>query len=222
MPELVFRKASLEDYLNNLPSHWPGRQHFVSQHEVRADQLEALKSLLGARCSETDIEEFLANNAEVLALVMFLFSTGHHASWIFPKRQMSLPAGLQGGLIPDYITAGANSDGLSWFVLELKGPNHRAFVKRGKRVQLSSEASKGVCQLVQYIDTSSKFQAHLRDELKLTDFREPRGVLLIGLDEETEDEQVREFKGAWNRINPKIQIRSYSALLHQVAEKLRK
>jgi hypothetical protein len=57
--------------------------------------------------------------------------------------------------------------------------------------------------------------------MKLAGFREPRGVLMIGTEEETEDEKVREFKGAWNRANQKLQIRSYSSLLRIVESKLR-
>jgi DNA invertase Pin-like site-specific DNA recombinase len=42
-----------------------------------------------------------------------------------------------------------------------------------------------------------------------------------GTDQETEDgPQIRDFKSAWNRINSKIQIRSYSGLLRQVEGKL--
>src|SRR3546814_336651 len=96
----------------------------------------------------------------------------------------------------------------------------RSFVRTGKRVSLSSEANHGLCQLINYIDRSARSQAYLRDDLKLAGFREPREVLMIGTEEESRDERVREFKGAWNRMNPRVQIRSYSALLRQLAAKV--
>jgi Domain of unknown function (DUF4263) len=150
-----------------------------------------------------------------------MFSTGHHMSWIFPKEQIRPPSGSLGGLIPDYLLAGASSNGLEWFVLELKGADKRAFVKRGKRVLLSSDANAGICQLLNYIDRSAHDQAYLRDGLELAGFREPRGILLIGTEAESDDDQVRDFKGAWNRANPKLQIRSYDSLARDVERKLR-
>ena len=221
-PEMpvIFSAASREDLFKNWSTHWPGKEQFANPHDVRRDQYEALKGLVQERGSETAIEEFLSRNAEVLALVMSLFSTGHHASWLYPKLQISPPSGRSGGLIPDYVLAGASSDGVSWFVLELKGANHDAFSSQNKRVFLSGEANRGVCQLLDYINSSSRSQGYLRDELRLNGFREPRGILLIGTEEETADERVRSFKGAWNRINPRLQIRSYNSLLRTVERKL--
>src|SRR3546814_17045339 len=99
-------------------------------------------------------------------------------------------------------------------------PTRRYSDLTGKRVSLSSEANHGLCQLINYIDRSARSQAYLRDDLKLAGFREPREVLMIGTEEESRDERVREFKGAWNRMNPRVQIRSYSALLRQLAAKV--
>src|SRR3546814_20602239 len=98
-------------------------------------------------------------------------------------------------------------------------PTRRYSDLTGKRVSLSSEANHGLCQLINYIDRSARSQAYLRDDLKLAGFREPREVLMIGTEEESRDERVSEFKGAWNRMNPRVQIRSYSALLRQLADK---
>src|SRR3546814_19946157 len=69
-------------------------------------------------------------------------------------------------------------------------------------------------------DVCSSDLAYLRDDLKLAGFREPREVLMIGTEEESRDERVREFTGAWNRMNPRVQIRSYSAPLRQLAAKV--
>jgi hypothetical protein len=132
-------------------------------------------------------------------------------SWVFPKEQIRPPTRrVGGGLIPDYLLAGARSGGIDWFVLELKGPDKRAFSKTRQSVSLSGDANKGICQLLHYIDIADRDQAYFRDTLKLHSFRHPKGILLIGTDKETEDDPlVREFKNAWNRLNSIVEIRSY-------------
>jgi hypothetical protein len=214
------RPATLEDYFASWPADWPDRQYWVSQHAVQREEYEAFRMLIEAKSSETAIEKHLKAHPMLLAQLVSLFSTGHHGSWLFPKHQLSPPTGMTGGLIPDYVAAGANSDGLSWYVLELKGANHLAFSRQGKRVFLSPEANRGVCQLLNYIDAASRSQSYLRDELKLAGFREPTGILLIGTKNESNEPEVREFKAAWNRAHPQLQIQSYSRLLRLIEKKL--
>jgi hypothetical protein len=216
-PITNYRKHLLE----NWPSDRPKKENHVVQHDVTPKQYKGLCALLKRRATEREIETFFRKNREVLSLAIWMFSTSHHMSWLFPKEQIRPPCGSVGGLIPVYLVAGASSGGVEWFLLELKGADKNAFVKSGKRVFLSNEAIKGICQLINYIDWSSHDQAYLRDGLELTCFREPNGILLIGTEEETNDPQVRDFKSAWNRINSKVQIRSYSSLLHQVEQKLK-
>jgi hypothetical protein len=219
--KLKIRNAKDWDIFENWPSHWPDKKHFANQHDVKREQMVELERLLASGANERQTEAFLAANPEVLALIAFIYSTGHHAAWIYPKAYIRPANADIRGLVPDYILAGANSDGVSWFVLELKSPSEKAFVRRGSRVYLSSVANQGVCQLMAYMDVMSRSQSYLRDELKLANFREPRGILMIGTDTESQDEHVREFKGAWNRTHPNLQIRSYNALLRTVQSKLR-
>ena len=218
--KIHIKPATLTDFFKNWPCDWPEREHYVREHDVKRDQFQAFKTLLAKPCGERQIERFLSSNKEAFVLLLSLFATGHHAAWVFPKIQLRPPSDFPGGLIPDYVLAGANSSGVSWFIVELKSPNKRAFVKEGKRVFLSSDANKGICQLLNYIDLSSRSQSYLRDEIRLAGFREPTGVLLIGTEAESEDPDIKAFKGAWNRINPKIQIRSFNAVLRQVERKL--
>jgi hypothetical protein len=188
---------------------------------VSVQQYQTFSKLVERAAGETEIENYLRKNHEVLSMAIDMFSTGHHMSWIFPKEQIRPPSGSVGGLIPDYLLAGASSNGVEWFVLELKGADKAAFAKRGKRVELTMDANEGICQLLNYIDRSSRDQAYLRDGLELIGFREPRGILLIGTENESDDMQVRDFKAAWNRTNLKLQIRSYNSLLRDVERKLR-
>lgn len=218
---LRYKRATRESFHESWPADWPRRENLVIQHNVTVEQYEAFRALLERKAGEREIEAYLDRNREALSLSVVMFSTGHHASWIFPKRQIRPPSGTRSGLIPDYLMAGANSDGVQWFVLELKGADKHAFAKAGSHVLLSSDANRGICQLVNYIDSSSRDQAYLRDGLELSGFREARGILLIGTDLETEDAQVRDFKNAWNRINARVQIRSYSGFLRNVEQKLK-
>lgn len=217
---MEIRTANQDALFKQWPEHWPSKDHYVSQHDVTREQFLGFKNLIENRASETEIERFLADNQEILALLIFLFSSGHHASWIYPKQNIRPSSGEAGGMIPDYVMAGANSDGVSWYILELKGANHNGFVSRGKRVYLSNEANKGICQLMNYIDASARSQGYLRDELRLNGYREPNGILLIGNGDEAENDQIQAFKGAWNRMNPRVQIVSYARLLRVVETKL--
>lgn len=210
-----------EELFRNWPSHWPGKENHVIQYDVTVKQYRDFARLLHKRAGERELERFLAEAKEVLSLTVGMFGTGHHMAWIFPKEQVRPSSGIEGGLIPDYLLAGANSFGVQWCVLELKGADKRAFSRRGSRIYLSTDANRGVCQLINYIDVCSRGQAHLRDELGFKGLREPRGILLLGTDDETKDKQIREFKRAWNDLNPRIQIRSFSSLLRTVEQKLR-
>jgi len=74
-----------------------------------------------------------------------------------------------------------------------------------------------VFQLLEYIDCCTEAQSYLRDQLRLTDFREPRGFLIMGRDREFEDNEHRQrMKAAWNRaVGGKLEIRSYDSLLRE-------
>ena len=170
--KLVFTSmANYRQHLwENWPTGWPRRENSVVQHDVTRAQYVTFCDLVKRKVSEREIERYLGTNHEILALAVWMFSTGHHMSWVFPKQQIRPPTDPVGGLIPDYLMAGANSGGVDWFVLELKGANKRAFVKTGKRVSLSADANRGICQLLHYIDLSSRDQAYLRDGLELAGF----------------------------------------------------
>jgi hypothetical protein len=207
--------------LDHWPEEWPSKDFYVSQHEVTLRQHTDLRRLVNAKASETEIECFLKENPQALALILGLFQTGHHASWVIPKQAIRARLGShKPGLIPDYLIAGANSDGVTWWVLELKGCEARAFSRSSSSHSLSPTANRGVVQLLEYIDVCSETQSNLRDQLGLKGFREPRGVLLIGTDDEYTETRRKKLKAAWNRYMPKVQIRSYDALLREVETKL--
>lgn len=144
-PARNFRITSMAAYrqelFDNWPSDWPSQEFHAIQHDVTVVQYQEFADLVHGRSGERVIEAFLRKNRQVLALTVSMFSTGHHMSWIFPKQQIRPPSEPIGGMIPDYILAGASSGGVQWFVLELKGADTRALARRGKRVSLSAEAN---------------------------------------------------------------------------------
>jgi hypothetical protein len=176
----------------------------------------ALRELLDQNASETDVDSFLKQNPQFLANAMNFTSFGHHASYVIPQFNIRPSNHHQKGLRPDYVIGGRNSNGFEWYVIELKGVSDSLFVKtnNGKDIQLSSTANKGICQLLRYIDFCDENQSHMRDSLKLTNFRAPKGFLIIGKDNEFEDEDLRKMKRAFNDMFAgRIQIRTYDALL---------
>lgn len=219
---IQFQPATASSILDEYPEDWPPRDFFVSQHRVTENQYRDLKALIENRGSESDVEAFLAANPSALALVLGFFHTGHHASWIIPKQTIRAHLGNNTpGLIPDYLVAGASSDGLTWCVLELKGPDAEIFSRSGSPKAFSSEANRGILQLLEYIDVCAENQAYLRDQAGLRGLREPRGLLMIGTDQELADIRNRRLKAAWNRLSSQLQIRTYSALLQELELKLR-
>lgn len=119
-------------------------------------------------------------------------------------------SGTSPGLIPDYLVAGANSDGVTWWVLEVKSPGASIFGRTDSAKALSTDANRGVLQLLEYIDVCAENQAYLRDQAGLKRLREPKGLLLIGADTEMTNDRNRKLRAAWNRVNPSLQIRTYA------------
>lgn len=207
--------------LQQYPADWPPQEFLAFQSDVTEEQLASLRKLIDGKTNERQIEKFLQQSPSILALVLGLFQTGHHAAWVIPKQVIRMHLGKEApGLIPDYLIAGANSDGVSWWVLELKGCDTRAFSNSSSSHCLSPSANRGVIQLLEYIDACAEAQSYLRDQLGLKGFREPRGILLIGTDDEYSERRKRNLKAAWNRNVPKVQIRSYHSLLREAEAKL--
>lgn len=212
--------AERHPILEQYPISWPPKEFLAFQSDVTVEQLASLRKLIDEKSNERLIEKFLHKSPSILALILGLFNTGHHAAWVVPKQVIRMSIGKRApGLIPDYLIAGANSDGVSWWVLELKGCDTRTFSNSKSSQCLSPSANRGIIQLIEYIDACAEAQSYLRDQLGLKGFREPRGILLIGTEDEYSEHRKRNLKAAWNRNVPKVQIRSYHALLREAETK---
>ncbi|GGL37110.1 hypothetical protein GCM10009091_18800 [Pseudomonas brenneri] len=197
---------------------WPPESYYVKSSAVSNATKKAFMELLKDGVSETVVDSFLRKNSAFFGQCLNFTNFGHHGMWVVSQKLIDPGATpSQKGLRPDYLFGGKNSDGFYWCVAELKSPSARLFKrgKNGRNISFSETANQGICQLLRYMDYCSANQSFFRDHFKLTDFREPKGFLIIGREEELElDEQLQELKSAWNRSSGgRIMIRSYDALL---------
>jgi hypothetical protein len=155
-------------------------------------------------------------------LLKFLFeSTGHHGVWVKSKPQIAMPSFNGGsGKIPDFLVCAKNSDGFRWAVVELKRPSHN--ICNSDADGLSTQANKGITQLMQYLSYIEEHQSSIRDLLAVPELRSPlKGLLLIGSSEETEaDDRKRIMKRIWNSRLKDIEIISYSRLAGRIQQEL--
>jgi hypothetical protein len=212
------KKASKNEW--KYPSDWPPEAYFKYKMDVTEDELFDLKKLIFESAPESKIDNYLCLHPNLLVCALSFVRTGHHGSWVIPQQEIRPSQNMvRYGLKPDYIIGGKNSDGFVWFVLELKGANEKIFSESKKhRCFFSSVANKAVFQAIEYLDYCSESQSYLRDTLRLTGFREPRGLIIMGRDTEFEDNSIRQrLKAAWNRLSgDKLQIRTYDALIREV------
>ena len=201
------------------PRDFPPQEYFVEESSVKDAVQLAFSELLNNRASETDADHFIQDHRAILGQCLNFTNFGHHGIWVIPQKLVDPGASpSRKGLKPDYVLGGKNSDGFFWCVVELKGTQDKLFKRANddrRTISFSAVANEGICQLLQYMDYCNAAQAFFRDHFGLTDFREPRGFLVIGRESEFEsDEQLQELKAAWNRVSGgKIMIRTYDALL---------
>lgn len=102
------------------PKSLPPRAFHVEPNEIQIAQGLALKQLVEANAGETAIDTFLRSNPALLAACMNFIQFGHHGTWVVPQQAVRPPSLPEiRGLKPDYLVGGRNSDGYSWYVVEL-------------------------------------------------------------------------------------------------------
>ena len=192
---------------------YPPKEYFVDQFGITELQYKNFKELVEKNAGETEIDIFLKENPEVLANSLSFLQTGHQGAWVV-SQQVIKPPTNSGGLKPDYVLGGKSSSGIEWYVIDLKGANGLNFSEKGNRTFFSPTTNMGVFQVLEYINYCAKMQSYMREGLSLVDFREPTGILIIGREKElSNDAKRRELRAAWNRLNDKLQVRTYDALL---------
>lgn len=204
------------------PEKIPEKKYRFLKFDSTKNQLNELVKLVKSKAPETDLHNFLEANRTVFSFALYAFQTGHHGSYVFSKQQI-LPRiqGVSKGLIPDFIVGGENSDGIQWWIVELKGASENIFVEESNsNIKFSQTANSAVFQLLRYIDTCSEIQSQLRDTFKMTSFREPNGLIIMGTEDEFKgNANKQKMKAAWNRLHPKkLEIRTYDWLLRNFIE----
>jgi hypothetical protein len=201
------------------PDNFPPKEFWIEPATVDSGLVE-FAGLVEGRSGEKAIDECLKENRGLLARFMNFTQFGHHGTWVVPQQQVRPPLTTsQRGLKPDYIVGGKGSDGYKWFVVELKGADQNIFTERNGNVVFSNAVNDGICQLLNYVDYCSSAQAYLRDTLRLNDFREPEGCLIVGREDElSEDPRKQSLKAAWNRLSGgRLQLRTYDAFIRSTA-----
>lgn len=167
--------------------------------------------LLGGCETETSAHSVLEKHP---GLFREIKQTGHHGLWVSSKPQIrpTLTNGKK-GKIPDFLLAGKGSDGLHWYIIELKSPSDCVFNAKG--TAFSTKTNEGLTQLAMYLHYAKRCQTSIRDSLEIRDFENPKGILVIGKEDETlESEEKLNLKNFWNGCFIDIEIISYSRIIH--------
>ena len=204
-------------------SGFPPFQFFVEQNAVSLAQVNGYKQLVDQRSQETALDVYVRENKELLVNTLDFVSTGHQGAWVIPQQPIKTALRtLDTGLIPDYLVCGKSSDGLSWWIVEFKGADEPLFtVGSDNRPAFGSAANKGILQLLEYIDFCDEHQSSIRDQLRLPDFRLPKGMLIIGREVELEENRrLQRLKAAWNDLTgTRLEIRTHDALIRHARQK---
>lgn len=184
------------------------------------EQFTAFDKIIRSNSGEKEIDDFITQNPEILTTILNHFRTGHNGGWVLPKLTLTprIEHMYQKGMIPDFILGGNSSDGHEWWIVELKGANEEiVIIDKNERIRFADIVNKGICQLLEYIDFASEKQSNLRESFGLTNFREPNGLLIIGRENEFENNHRKQkLKSSWNRLNKgKLEIRTYDFLLRE-------
>ncbi|NAS30416.1 DUF4263 domain-containing protein [Flavobacteriaceae bacterium R38] len=203
---------------------WPDSEKKIRKESVTKEQLKEFRYLVKHRATEIDLHTFLEKNEAIFAFALKDYHTGHHGLWVYSKQEIQPRIKNKNikGMIPDFIIGGENSNGHEWFVVELKGANEKIFNSNPHSISFTSVANRGLCQLIEYTDTCCEIQSHLRDHFRMRDFREPKGILIIGTDEEFKERRKQKMKRAVNKnFNKNFEIRTYNWLLRNFEEEMR-
>lgn len=205
---------------NRYPKDWPPKEYYVHESSIQSEMVEGLRLLVNNNAGERKLDAYISKYPVLLTALLDFKNTGHHAAWVVPKKAIrSKISDDTPGLIPDFLVGGKNSFGIRWYVVELKGAEHRLFTKSGGKLYLSNSANRGLCQVLEYMHFCNTRQTYLRDTLKLLGFDSAEAFVFIGRESETDSQREMELKSAINNINAHLEIRSYDALL-RCCEKL--
>lgn len=158
------------------PSEYKTHPNWAKQKNIK----ELIK-LIEKNSSETIIDNYISSHPELLSFIISYYSTGHHHTWVIPKKVIKTKISPNDkGLVPDYIIGGQSTSGKEWFILELKGADTKWFIEKQGSIYFTNTINKGIHQLIEYLDHCDTYQSKFRDEHKLLDFKQPKAILIAG------------------------------------------
>lgn len=219
------KKSELEIPEPNIDvsAYYPPKEYDAHPSDAKAKHIKELIALIDANSSETVIDKYLAEHKELLTFIMSYYSTGHHRSWVIPKRTIKTKFyNSEKGLIPDYILGGESTSGKEWFILELKGTNTKWFIEKQGEIYFSDTINKGIHQLIEYQHHCDKFQSKFRDEYKLTNFHAPKAILIAGRRSEFNgNERKKSVKKTWEKLlGNRLEIMTYDRFRDELNSRL--
>ncbi|MDD2582704.1 MAG: DUF4263 domain-containing protein [Desulfuromonadaceae bacterium] len=186
-------------------------------NDITKSMVSEFRNILDSKGDETSIHNYLANNLGLVYGALYRSGKGHHGLQIISKQALIQKSHMGKGMIPDFIVGGDSSEGWGWFIIELKAYSENLFVEKKSEISFSGNANRGLCQLLEYVDKGSEIQGFIRDTLKLENFREPQGILVIGGSKELENNERRKaLRRIVNNITNKIRIINYDSLFNAV------
>lgn len=207
-------------YSNADGCDYPPSIYIANQMNIKPKAFSEFIKHIRNNSKESEIDKFLRNNVSLLGLSSDFFHTGHHGTWIIPQAYIK-PPGFNGhGLIPDYLLAGDNSDGVIWWVVEMKAPSDSLFkIDANGETKQTSTLKSAIVQLKGYLSYATDQQKYIRDALGVSSFKAPYGVIIMGREKELHDDKRKQkTKAKFNREDVDIKIRTYDSFLRRIKE----
>ncbi len=209
MPVLkIMTDADFDEYEAKEAQRFPGALYGSPSH-IRLDWLEAFDTALAAKDEEA-IQRCIEQRPYLAQYITP--STGHHGIWLFPKQQIALhqPNGSP-GKIPDFLAVAANSDGYTWWIIELK----RADVQFAnvKADAFSPTANKALVQCTSYLNQFDRYVDTVRSMTGVKEIVRPKSVLLLIGDSRHETPGQTSMRGNVNEsLSNRLQVVSYDRI----------
>jgi hypothetical protein len=122
--ELIDRHTETHEHPERWKKLW---KYYIEPHQnVSKEKVNELASTIRIAKDERIMQDFLKKNPYLLTRGIH---PAHHGQICIPKPK------LGGQLEPDFLIAGLDSAGFSWYGVELKSPEYKMFTKEGEETK---------------------------------------------------------------------------------------
>lgn len=221
--KIIKKNKEVPEWNIDTSMYLPPVEFRANPNEAKVTHIKHLIGLIEDNSSEKLIDSYLMKHKELLALLMRAYHTGHHHSWVIPKKVIKTKFyETEKGQIPDYILGGQSTSGKEWFIVELKGANVKWFNEGQGEIFFTNTINKGIHQLIEYLHYCEKYQTKFRDEYRLLDFHKPKAILIAGRRNEFENNiRKRDIKKGWEKLlGNSLEIMTYDRFKDQLKSRL--